>query len=125
MNRTLLTLAGTLGAAYDSIPGDELVIIRNDGSDAVVGKFAQGDLVDDPLVRVGEAVHQHEDRPLELRRLDGREVVPSRREVPRLAVLVVAEESRVANGLLVSGHAALDGLRNDAGQQSEAAQKNE
>jgi Ca2+-binding RTX toxin-like protein len=39
-------LAGTLGAAYDSIPGDELVIIRNDGADPVVGKFAQGDLVE-------------------------------------------------------------------------------
>ena len=40
-------LAGTLGAAYTSIPGDELVIIRNDGSDAVAGsKFAQGDLVE-------------------------------------------------------------------------------
>ena len=40
------TLAGTLGAAYDSVPGDELVIIRNDGSDAVVGKFAQGDMIE-------------------------------------------------------------------------------
>ena len=37
-------LAGTLN--YTSIPGEELVIIRNDGSDAVVGKFAQGDLVE-------------------------------------------------------------------------------
>jgi Ca2+-binding RTX toxin-like protein len=41
-------LAGTLGAAYDSIPGDELVIIRNDGVDPVIvlNKFAQGDLVE-------------------------------------------------------------------------------
>ena len=39
-------LAGTLGAAYVSIPGDELVIIRNDGADPVIGKFAQGDLVE-------------------------------------------------------------------------------
>ena len=37
-------LAGTLN--YTSIPGDELVIIRNDGADSVVGKFAQGDLVE-------------------------------------------------------------------------------
>jgi hypothetical protein len=37
-------LAGTLN--YVSIPGEELVIIRNDGADAVVGKFAQGDLVE-------------------------------------------------------------------------------
>jgi len=37
-------LAGTLN--YASIPGDELVIIRNDGSDAVAGKFAQGDLIE-------------------------------------------------------------------------------
>ena len=37
-------LAGTLN--YTSIPGEELIIIRNDGADAVVGKFAQGDLVE-------------------------------------------------------------------------------
>jgi hypothetical protein len=37
-------LAGTLG--YASIPGEELVIIGNDGGDPVVGKFAQGDLVE-------------------------------------------------------------------------------
>jgi Ca2+-binding RTX toxin-like protein len=36
------TLDGTLGFA--SVPGDEIVIIRNDGSDPVVGKFAGGDL---------------------------------------------------------------------------------
>ena len=40
------TLAGTLGAGYVSIPGDELVIIHNGGSDAVVGKFLQGDIVE-------------------------------------------------------------------------------
>lgn len=37
------TLAGTLG--FNALPGDELVIIRNDGSDPVVGKFASGDIV--------------------------------------------------------------------------------
>jgi Ca2+-binding RTX toxin-like protein len=36
------TLAGSVG--FTSIPGDEFVVLRNDGSDAVVGKFAQGDL---------------------------------------------------------------------------------
>jgi hypothetical protein len=41
-------LAGALGAAYDSIPGDELVIIRNDGVDPVIvlNKFVQGDLIE-------------------------------------------------------------------------------
>jgi len=32
-------------AAYTAIPGDEIVIIQNDGTDPVVGKFAQGDVV--------------------------------------------------------------------------------
>lgn len=36
-------LLGTLN--YTSIPGEELVIIRNDGADPVVGKFAQGDIL--------------------------------------------------------------------------------
>lgn len=50
-----LRVTGTVnlgGATLDArlgllrpIPGDELVLIRNDGSDPVVGKFAQGDLV--------------------------------------------------------------------------------
>lgn len=36
-------LAGTLN--YASVPGDELMIIRNDGVDPVVGTFAQGSLI--------------------------------------------------------------------------------
>ena len=35
-------LTGTTGVT--AIPGDEIVIIHNDGADPVVGKFAQGDL---------------------------------------------------------------------------------
>lgn len=40
------SLAGTLGAGYVSIPGDELVMIRNRGTDLVSGKFLQGDLIE-------------------------------------------------------------------------------
>jgi hypothetical protein len=34
-----------LTAGITVIPGDEIVIVRNDGVDAIVGKFAQGDLI--------------------------------------------------------------------------------
>src|SRR5205823_7685146 len=38
-------LTGTLGGSFTVIPGDEIMIIRNDAADLVVGKFAQGDMV--------------------------------------------------------------------------------
>lgn len=38
------TLAGTVGAA--TVPGDEFLIIRNDGADPVVGQFAEGFMVE-------------------------------------------------------------------------------
>ena len=40
------TLSATVGGGFVSIPGDEIVIIRNDGVDAVNGVFAGGNLLD-------------------------------------------------------------------------------
>lgn len=34
-----------LSAGFTAVPGDEMMIVHNDGSDPIVGKFAQGDLI--------------------------------------------------------------------------------